>query len=177
MNKFCSLTDCKEPNPITKLCVSMWLWWHQCSGILQSHLNPGKQSLPHHLVMLGPQTKGPSRLPEEKQGLTAWLTFSGETLEWTQKGYWTYLISQHTFPEGTLQLTPETFYFQFQSQRSYWNHLYIKWWKLDTDYTAGFLWFHFWKWSHHIQGGLEKQNTLNMFYQKNVRFRSNREQM
>lgn len=34
------------------------------------------------------------------------------------------------------------------------------------DYTAGFLWLHFWKLSHHIQGGLEKQKALNTFHQK-----------
>lgn len=28
MNNFCSLIDCKEPNPITKQCISRWLWWH-----------------------------------------------------------------------------------------------------------------------------------------------------
>lgn len=33
MNNFCSLIDCKEPNPITKLRVSTR---HHCSGILQS---------------------------------------------------------------------------------------------------------------------------------------------
>lgn len=39
--------------------------------------------------------------------------------------------------------------------------------------TADFLWLHFWKWSHHVQGGLEKQK-LWICSTKNVRFTSNR---
>lgn len=76
MNNFCSLIDCKEPNPITKFGVSTWLWWHHCSGILQSlKMKSWKTVLTSSACdARGPWTKGPSGTPEEKQGLTAWLT-------------------------------------------------------------------------------------------------------
>lgn len=38
--------------------------------------------------------------------------------------------------------------------------------KTRHGWYSSFLWLHFWKWSHHIQGGLEKQKALNMFHQK-----------